>query len=568
MTFGSKRFEVKSNPWGNMGTPNLSNLSDRDIFDDERLKWMHTEYWDNQARFDPVSGKFYPNWGDLDGRGGGGRGRGGGGTFPETIPRISPINEGIFDESSNGCPYGFYQFGKVCVPNADMTKGGPGGLSGVGLSEFFGKGDAKGLINAITPPQFTAKNQEFIVMTDVQNIGGRPAKFYTKVSIPEINMTGDVSNSTMVMPLAKLKIGHRIIMPQTVVGNNLLNAKVELIRLPIDNLGNTTSTVELVDDIGQVSIPSPNYRGPLPPIGGGLVGGPTGSPYGGPLTGMGMPPPPFGGGGGRPPMGPPFGGPFPPQPPPPFGFPPRGPPPPIFFPRPRPGGGPPGMISPQIMVNPQSPSYAAGSTIYVTGNGFVPNENIAVQLYSVSNAAGIVKFLKRLTTQSVRAEFNGFFPGPVAIAIPIRPGTTKVAVVAYGDQSKMKVQQVLTLTGITADGGGFGGGFPFGDMFDMEEGGMQGWMKDLFDRIGIGNKSGQNINWQFPGGPNQTSNQSSNVSGGNIPANIRNMFPPGFPFTGGYGGGGSGGSNNNFINPAEDTEGFLDELFSRLNMER
>ncbi len=538
MTFGSKRFEVKSNPWANVMGNNLANLSDRDIFDDERLKWMHTEYMRNQASFDPVSGKFYPNFGGGDG---GGRGRGGG-TFPDTIPRISPINEGIFDESSNGCPYGFYQFGKVCVPNADMTKGGPGGLSGAGLSEFFGKGDAKGLINAITPPQFTAKNQEFIVMTDVQNIGGRPAKFYTKVSIPEINMTGDVSNSTMIMPLAKLKIGHRIIMPQTVVGNNLLNAKVELIRLPIDNLGNTTSTVELVDDVGQVSIPSPNYRGPLPPIGGGLVGGPTGSPYGGPLTGM-------GGGGGMPPFG---GPPMPPM----GGFPgPRGPPP-IYFPRP-PMGGPPGMVNPQILVNPQSATYEAGSVIYVTGNGFVPNETIAVQLYSVSNSAGVVKFLKRLTTQSIQARFNGFFPGPVAVTIPIRPGTTKVAVVAYGDQSKLKVQQVLTLTGITSDGGGFGGGF--GDIFGGGGGDLQGWMKDLFDKIG--NKSGQNINLQFPGGPNQSSNQNSNVT-----PNIRDMFPAGFPFQGGFGGGGSGGSNNNFINPAQNTQGFMDDLFRRLNM--
>ena len=540
MTFASKRFEVKSNPWSNLGVPGLANLSDFMPGDDERLKWIYTQYMGNNASFNPYLKEFYPNYNDGFGGGGGGRGTSGD-PMLDRIPRLSPINEGIFNESSNGCPAGFYQFGKVCVPSVD-TRGGSGSDLAAGpgssLSEFFGKGDARGLINAITPPQFTQKNQEFIVLTDVQNIGGKPAKFYTKVTIPDLNITNDVSNSTMIMPLAKLKIGHRIIMPLTVTSNNLLNAKVELMRLNIDgsSLTSAPTSGEIVDDVGSVSIPSPNYRGPLPPIGGGLVGGPNGNPYGGPMTnprGFPMFPP------SMPPMIPGGGQAFPG---------------PIMFP---PNGPYPNMINPQIMVNPYTFSYPAGSTIYVTGSGFVPNETVAVQLYSITNTSGIVKFLKRLTTQSIQARFNGMFPGPVAITIPTRPGSTKVAVVAYGSQSKKKVQQVLELTGVdsstppSSGGGGinFGSNFPFGNMFG--DGGLQGWMQNLFNNVGIGNQSGQNVSIQNPGGPNQVSHQSSNV----IP---NNMFGDNFPF----------GNNNSsgFINPAQNTQGFINNLFANLGM--
>lgn len=542
MTFASRRFEVKANPWGNLGTPGLANLSDLMPGDDERLKWIHTNF--NKASFNPVTGEFYPNFGR------GGRGGGGGGYDPmlDRIPRISPINEGMLgDGNSNNCPAGFYQFGNVCVPSVD-TRGGSGSDLAGQPGTFFGKGDGKGIINAITPPQFTAKNQEFIVMTDMQNIGGQPAKFYTKIAIPDLNITGDVSNSTMVMPLAKTKIGHRIIMPLTVTSNNLLNATVELIRIPLTSTGAETTdmtTMGAVDDRGTVSIPSPNYRGPMPPVGGGLFGTPgSGFPF--PQPGMGGFPPM-----GMPPMGfPPMGGP-PPMPPGFPGFPPSGP---IY-----PGPFPP-TTELRVYITPFLAAYPVGSSITVSATGFNPSESCQIQIYStLSSSPGVAtKYYKRLVNKKVEADATGRVP-PTLTIIPNTnfSGAATLAIIVYGNSSKRKAEQLISAIGGTlptpipgggSSGSSGGSGFPFGNIFG--DGGLGGFLDNIFDRVGIGGQSGQNVSIQNPGGSNQQSNQNSNV--------IPNFnFGNGFPFNQ------SGGSN---INPAQNTQGFINDLFSRLGM--
>ena|SRR3982751_2363137 len=445
MTFGSKRFEVKSNPWSNLSQPGLSNLSDFFPEDDERLKWMYTQYGGaNSAYFDPINKKFYPNFGQHEGSMSGGDSYDG---FGVPIPRISPIDEGIFQtggSSNAGCPSGFYQFGQTCVPDVSINPNSPGNALGGGVGQFFGKGDAKGLINAVVPPQFTAKNQEFVVLTDMQNVGGQPAKFYTRITIPLLNMVEDVSNSTLVMPLAKMKIGHRIIMPSTVTGNALLPARVELVRIPISNTGDTTSLTPLVDDQASVSIPSPGYQGAMPPPGGGLAGTiPSG--VGMPLPGLGgvlpmqgypgtfAPPPGTPGAPGSGWPGLPTGGGFPP-----IGFPASPVPIPVL-----PGGG--GGIAvgvgfgPQITIDPMRSEYKDGDPIRVIGSGFAPGERVTVQIYDVDPNAGLTTFGKKRKEGTTTARADGTFSK--SIDVPENySGTRRMpyGVVAIGDMSQTR----------------------------------------------------------------------------------------------------------------------------------
>ena len=437
MTFGSKRFEVKSNPWSNLSQPGLANLSDFMPDDDERLKWMYTQYGgDNSAYFDPINKKFYPNYGQHEGSMSGGDNIDG---FQVPIPRISPIDEGVFGtggQTNAGCPSGFYQFGQTCVPDVSINPNSVGnsltGGSGTGsFGQYFGKGDAKGLINAVVPPQMTVKNQEFIVLTDMQNVGGQPAKFYTRVTIPELNMIQDVSNSTLVMPLAKMKIGHRIIMPSTVTSNNLLQAKVDLARIPISNTGDTTSLTPIIDDQANVSIPSPGYRGAMPPPGGGLAGTiPSG--VGFPLNGL--------------------GGVLPAQ-----GFPGTYAPPPGYFPPPNYPQQPmfPGIPAipvipatigfPQIIVNPIQELYKDGENVTVAGSGFAPGERITVQIYTVDDNAGLPVFQNKKKEEHETAKGDGTFVQK--IQTPENPSGKryqKLAVVAIGDYSQTRATQLIT----------------------------------------------------------------------------------------------------------------------------
>lgn len=288
MTFTSKRFEVKSNPWAGIGEPNLANLSD--LFrpgDEDRLKWMYTQYG-QPASFDPNTGQFFPNLNsqlnygqhEIDGSPGDEYDLGGGTPFQVPIPRISPIDESQFG-GSNGCPSGFYQYGKVCVPDTSLNPSSPGSELGVGgffNGSFYGKGGPKGVISAITPPQFTQQNQEFIVITDMQNIGGQPAQFFTSIDIPELNISGDTSNPVLVNPLSKMKIGHRIIMPGNIPANpnKLYNANVRLMKLQLTNVpadsAPPAASTGVVDGTGSVSIPAPGFRGGVPPAGGGIAG--------------------------------------------------------------------------------------------------------------------------------------------------------------------------------------------------------------------------------------------------------------------------------------------------------
>lgn len=422
MTFTSKRFEVRANPWSGVGdpiasNPQLSNLTDRNLpDDDQKLKWMYTQYG-KQATFDPTTGQFFPatlNYGqhEIDSAPGDYIG-GGSDPFYVPIPRISPIDEGQFGGGSNGCPYGFYQFGKTCVPDAGLNPDGSGSLLGSGGTlgaSFYGKGGAKGVINAITPPQFTQPNQEFIVITDMQNIGGTPAKFATQISIPDINISGSTSNSTLVNPLQKMKIGHRIIMPANVSTAQLLNAQVQLINIPLTQSGVATAgTAPVVDDNGKVSIPSPGYRGPLPPMGGGIAGTLQ--------SGVGLFPTPQG------------GFPQPPTMPPSFG-------PPNFLGPPIPAavGG--------LQLVPTQASYMNGQQVTAIASGFMPGEPVTIQIYSVTNLQGMMQFGTRLYSTNVTASPQGVATKSIPI---ISSGGNRSAVIAIGNMSGQRQQIIINV---------------------------------------------------------------------------------------------------------------------------
>lgn len=435
MTFTSKRFEVKANPWAGVGdNSNISNLSDSGALpdDDQKLKWMYNQYGP-KATFDPNTKQFFPatlNYGqnEIDSAPGDtfNEGGDGGEPFQVPIPRISPIDEGQFS-NSNGCPSGFYQFGKVCVPDASLNPDSPGSELGVGgnpLNKYYGNGPAKGIITAITPPQFTQPNQEFIVITDMQNIGGEPAKFYTQISIPELNLTASTSNSSIVNPLQRMKIGHRIIMPATISASTstLLTANVQLGRIPLTGTG-TPNQTSIFDDTGKVSIPAPGYRGPLPPGGGGgMMAGTIAS-------GQGLYP-------GAPP--------FTPIPPP--QYPPR----PRFYPPPPPPfrafvgfeTDPKTKFQQQLQILPFKTKYTDGDVVRIVSTGYQKGEHVSIQVYDVVNLQGTLSYGTRLVNKVYIANKAGSIDGHIKLS---SNGSKKIAVVVLGNASLKKVQTLLNI---------------------------------------------------------------------------------------------------------------------------
>lgn len=413
MVIATKKFEVRSSPLTGLGGGDfsLANVSDRNPIpsEEQALKYMYTDYGP-PASFDPVTGQFFPS----NGRGGssGDNTLDSGLNFnninADVIPRISPIDEGQFD-NSNGCPYGFYQFGKVCVPDTSINPNSVGselGSGGVGGLSSFGKGPAKGIILAITPPQFTQLGQEFIVLTDIQNVGGAAAKFYTSISIPDLKIDSVTSNSTLVMPLAKMKIGQRVIMPSSVTASNsLYSATVQLIQIPISYTGTATPTTQ-IDDTGKVNIPAAGYRGPLPPMGGG-VAGTTGA-------GIGLPP---GGLGGGPVLN---------QPPP-------------FNPQ-----LPQGPAT--IMVLPYQSVYNPNQSVFVRGSGFPPSASIALQVYNVVNSSGQMQFGSRLSSIPIFADMYGNFGSN--LILPYSMSSNSLAIIAFDANSGTRAQTVIQIGGI------------------------------------------------------------------------------------------------------------------------
>lgn len=163
------------------------------------------------------------------------------GSFPISTsqdPSISPF--------PIGCPTGFYQQGNVCIPVVgtypdETTNAPPGGMA-----------FAKGTIQYIkVSPALTQRGKQFQIQCFFVNEGGIPGRFYTRISIPQLNIANVESTGVMVPKLSQAVINKVFFMPTDAPLSTIFLAQVELLRLESE-----TGTLA-VDDAGTVDVPSP-----------------------------------------------------------------------------------------------------------------------------------------------------------------------------------------------------------------------------------------------------------------------------------------------------------------------
>ena len=184
------------------------------------------------------------------------------GSFPLSVnqdPSIAPF--------PIGCPTGFYQSGNVCVPIVgtypdETTNAPPGGMA-----------FAKGTIQYIkVSPALTQRGKQFQIQAFFVNEGGINGRFYTRISIPQLDITNIESSGVLVPKLSQAVINKIFFMPTDAPLSTIFLAQVELLRLDPD----TGSLV--VDDAGTVDVPSPETEIPAgndSDVGGNGNGGTT-----------------------------------------------------------------------------------------------------------------------------------------------------------------------------------------------------------------------------------------------------------------------------------------------------
>lgn len=223
----------------------------------------------------------------------------GGGTYGSDnlqigFPRVSSDSS----NSSNGpsCPTGFYYYDGVCVPGVNLDPSNPANVLGfnTGSGSFQ---NAKGVILRVITPVSTQKGALFQIVTNIQNVGHQPGKFFTKVSVPQIGLAEVESNSAFLQGGQQGVLYATLQMPATIPANTtLLTVQSDLYQ---SNIGNPTLT-PAHDDTNTAQMPAPGtqygMKPPTPPIPQFPVGGNTGSfgyPYNPPGNNpMPMPPPP------------------------------------------------------------------------------------------------------------------------------------------------------------------------------------------------------------------------------------------------------------------------------------
>lgn len=223
----------------------------------------------------------------------------GGGTYgPDNLQIGMPSISSTFGDSTNGpsCPEGFYYYNGTCVPGAMMDPSNPNNVLGfnTGSGSFQ---NAKGVILRVITPVSTTAGQLFQIVTNIQNVGHQPGKFYTKVSIPSIGLAEVESNSAFLQGGQQGVLYATLQMPTSVPANTtLLTVQSDLYQ---SNIGNPTATPSH-DDTNTAQMPAPGtqygMKPPTPPIPQFPVGGNTGSfgyPYNPPPNNpMPLPPPP------------------------------------------------------------------------------------------------------------------------------------------------------------------------------------------------------------------------------------------------------------------------------------
>jgi hypothetical protein len=186
-------------------------------------------------------------------------------------PRVDPTFPGDMSSSGN-CPYGFYWYNGTCIPGTTLDPTSPNFLGG-----RVGQGPAKGVLMLVQPPKVTYTNQPFQMAAQVQNVGGKPAKYAIRTTIPELNIGDAMSGSAYLNPGASGWIYQTISfsnVPSGSLQQRVLVAKMDLVRLEQATTGGEISYI--LEDQQTVTIPSP-LLSTLP------VSPPQGYPYGGPL---------------------------------------------------------------------------------------------------------------------------------------------------------------------------------------------------------------------------------------------------------------------------------------------
>lgn len=206
------------------------------------------------------------------------------------MPSISPG----YGDSTNGpsCPEGFYYYNGTCVPGYAFNPKDPNNVIGINNGPGSYQG-ARGVITRVITPVQTQKGALFQVVTQIQNVGHQAGKFFTKISIGQLGITDQESNSAFLQGGQTGVLYATLQMPSTIpAGVTLLNVQSDLYQSNIGNPGVTPQR----DDTNQAQMPAPGtqygMKPPRPPIPNFPVGtGNTGS-FGYPYNSQGPPPPP------------------------------------------------------------------------------------------------------------------------------------------------------------------------------------------------------------------------------------------------------------------------------------
>lgn len=346
-------------------------------------------------------------------------------------PRVDPTFPG--DQSSSGnCPYGFYWYNGTCIPGTTLDPTSPNFLGG-----RVGQGPAKGVLMIVQPPKVTYTNQPFQLAAQVQNVGGKPAKYALKTSIPALNIGDAMSGSAYLNPGQSGWIYQTISfsnIPSGSLQQVVIQAKVDLVKMEQATTGAEITYV--LEDTNTVTIPSPRLS-TLP------VGPPQGLPMDNYSRFPGGPPPyPMP---GRPPFYPPPSG-------------------PIY-------GGHPQRA--QLYIHPQKSIYDIGERITIYGVGFKPSEKVGIliigggsstgggiQVGSISIGGNMVK-AERIFNEDKADGYGRFIQ---STKVP-RTYNGMAQITAEGYTSRDKTEKYINVRSSGSSGGISIGGGMFGGLF-------------------------------------------------------------------------------------------------------
>ncbi len=346
-------------------------------------------------------------------------------------PRVDPTFPGDMSSSGN-CPYGFYWYNGTCIPGTTLDPTSPNFLGG-----RVGQGPAKGVLMTVQPPKVTYTNQPFQLAAQVQNVGGKPAKFAIKTSIEQLNIEGSLSGSAYLNPGQSGWIYQTISfsnIPSGTLQQAVIQAKLDLVRMEQQTTGGEITYI--LDDQNIVTIPSPR-----------LSTLPVGPPQGLPLDNYSRFPPggplPYPVPGGRPPM-------YPPQRPPYYG-----------------GGG--GFYHRgQLYIHPQKSQYNVGESITIYAIGFTPKERITFTITGGGRGGGIqvgnISIGGRQGGETKESEkTDGYGRAYEQMRIP-RTYDGYVTITARGKSSGVTAETEIPVRSSSSGGISIGGGM-FGGLF-------------------------------------------------------------------------------------------------------